>query len=809
MQRRRFTLLPLRRVATVVLVTLACLFAAPDARAQGTQGLVPDPITSRDLRVYADRLDLASDQRLALSELHQQYLERFSELRESEIQELLDRLSQFKPMQLPGEKEVKTMLDLRRRAMALIEETDRRFFEDVRGLLTPTQQEQLPRVVRARAKERYEVDFGPGGSMDLVELIEGLEFTDQETDAIDDAVVQYEIASLAAVRELHDVTLEMFLSILKELEKRGFSEQSLQDPTAAAGMFQALQEAYREASKDQVKATKNLASLTTRSLRQIADLLPPESADRLMDAYNQKAYPQVYPDRDSAQRLLNAALALDDITLDEQSALLDLAQRHREQHDRLCKKMVEVLDEQNARPLDFDQRSRRKHREQLRDLRTQREKLNRTTADSVADLLDVDRFALAQRAANRLAGDVAVDDEQSPAPEVIPDEFESLEQPARSVYARPITRRDMEVYGRALRLDADQRAALRSMHEDYLHQFQELRDGRIQTLVDEPRRKVYSEAGRIDLEAVEAVQRGRAEARALIEELDAKFLDDVAMLLTEEQHAALSQVRLRRRRAMFDLAFDQAYFVSQDDPSRIDLVQVVEGLSLEDAQAEVADPILTQYVERIVPLLDDFYELVLEQNSAWLKIYARYSPEEMEETQTMMEAGMEAQQVIRDIGKRTALLRAEAAEITDDTLTRLEQALPPQQADRLLAAYYETAYPDVYPDHDASDPVFDEAMGLRDLTTPQYEELQAAFDHYAAEHDRLCSEMIDIVSKYNRSGQSPYDPDSMQEQQRYRTQLERLEFERSELNALVRTRIGAVLTPEQVKRMRSLRHDDE
>ena len=73
----------------VVLVLAAIVSAigiiAPGASAQGTDGAVPDPISTAELNRYAERLGLSDQQRVALDALHDEYKRDFRTLREGDI----------------------------------------------------------------------------------------------------------------------------------------------------------------------------------------------------------------------------------------------------------------------------------------------------------------------------------------------------------------------------------------------------------------------------------------------------------------------------------------------------------------------------------------------------------------------------------------------------------------------------------------------------------------------------------------------------------------------------------------------------
>ncbi len=84
-----------RSVLAIYLMAAIVLFLTPDrASAQGIP-LVPDPIDSRELMDYADRLTLSRQQKLAILPMHDAYFKRFARLRERDIQDLQDDLMEL------------------------------------------------------------------------------------------------------------------------------------------------------------------------------------------------------------------------------------------------------------------------------------------------------------------------------------------------------------------------------------------------------------------------------------------------------------------------------------------------------------------------------------------------------------------------------------------------------------------------------------------------------------------------------------------------------------------------------------------
>ena len=102
----------------ISLVALA-VWLAPggEAQAQGTFGGTPEPMTSSDLELVAERLWLSESQILSMIDAHDQYKRDFRKLREGKIQELIDRMLALRPTEpvmpdLPPRSEVESLIEL-------------------------------------------------------------------------------------------------------------------------------------------------------------------------------------------------------------------------------------------------------------------------------------------------------------------------------------------------------------------------------------------------------------------------------------------------------------------------------------------------------------------------------------------------------------------------------------------------------------------------------------------------------------------------------------------------------------------------
>ncbi|MCH7602778.1 MAG: hypothetical protein IIB54_08450, partial [Planctomycetes bacterium] len=161
-----------------MLIAIFVLLPSPDRVCAQGLPMVPDPIDSRDLMDYADRLTLSRQQKLAILPMHDAYFTRFARLRERDIQkiqdDLLELIASINPMALaiPPREDIEALVRQYDLILEKIQTVDRRLFNDIRTILTDEQMLLVDLVRRARERSLYrqvtlEVggEFNPGAAI--------------------------------------------------------------------------------------------------------------------------------------------------------------------------------------------------------------------------------------------------------------------------------------------------------------------------------------------------------------------------------------------------------------------------------------------------------------------------------------------------------------------------------------------------------------------------------------------------------------------------------------------------------------------
>ena len=210
------------RTVMLFVLLLSLLIAPRPAAGQGTEGTLPDPISSREMDQYARRLSLSDQQREALQSIHNTYRAEFARLRDGEIEQYLKEHGGFGGgFQITFDRAaVKDETDELEKLLDKIRAVDRRFFEGMQPLLTEEQLMMLPRIRQTREVQRYRMGLpflggvtNPGARVDLSPIVEDLELAPEKREAIDAVLATYERQLVSAARSLHEVALLSLIHI--------------------------------------------------------------------------------------------------------------------------------------------------------------------------------------------------------------------------------------------------------------------------------------------------------------------------------------------------------------------------------------------------------------------------------------------------------------------------------------------------------------------------------------------------------------------------------------------------------------------
>ena len=401
---------------------LCCLIAVPLAdrvSAQGTSGMLPTPISSRDLDVYGDALGLTPEQRDATDAIHEQYREDFRVLREGDIEQYMQEIGGlwrggFSSM---NRETIETSIQQLDRLMTRIRLTDDILFDGIQAMLSDEQATQLARVMQTRDRQRYRAGgtrmigfVNRAAQIDLSRLYIGLELTEQEREATDPFVLQYEGRLSAEAKALYQAATHMMLDVIDSLEEQGinFNDPAgmMQNPR---GMRDAMRTAFGESMKKPRDKATAISDLNRRSLRQISELMTAGTATTFRDRYLRRAYPEV--PRTSASSTLRSYLAVlnrRDVPDPVKSDVKSATAAYRSSRQAVVEEMIDTIDKFRAAWLTMnagqgDNPSREDHETKLNEFR---ERLTTTLVRGIP--LDLPRHGSGMRFSTAVQQDAYV-----------------------------------------------------------------------------------------------------------------------------------------------------------------------------------------------------------------------------------------------------------------------------------------------------------------------------------------------------------------------------------------------------------------
>jgi len=130
-------------------------------------------------------------------------------------------------------------------------------------------------------------------------------------------------------------------------------------------------------------------------------------------------------------------------------------------------------------------------------------------------------------------------------------------------------------------------------------------------------------------------------------------------------------------------------------------------------------------------------------------------------------------------------------------LSTLLEALPSDAAHALQHQYRQRAFPSVFDDPRTAEPKLDAAMNLANLAQSQRDRLRDAAVNYRTAYAQIANRMFEVHESRGGENRGRNAMDHF-------NALERLRFERNEVNDQLRRQLRAILNDEQIKQIGGL-----
>jgi Spy/CpxP family protein refolding chaperone len=856
-----------RRGATILMtaIALTILFMTGGVFGQGTSGTLPGPIASHDLAGWADQLELSDEQRQAIEPFHEEYREAFRTLRDGEIEQYLQEVGGMMGRGFRGldKDAIEDSLRTLDRLMTRISLLDEGLFDNVQSVLSDEQVAKLPRVMQARKRERYRTgatrmagSANRAARVDMSDLYYGLKLAPDQRQAADPLVVQYEDRLTAATEDLYEATTRMFLVVVEALEDAGISFETFREGgPPPADMMNAMRNAWTEATKKPREKATVISDLNNQTLRQLSEFLPADAASTLRDRYLGRAYPEVpRASQSDALKSFHAALRLPSLSPDLRSDINAMAVQFRGSANQVVDEMVKAVDEyrNNAAPFGRDRAQRREYNEKLQGYRERLAGLDRSAVEALEGLLGPDLSQSVKIA----AADTTFEDE---TPE---DDGRDRRRAGSSVeeatdafiaglgpdpfLPSPITSRDVALYTKRLKLDDNDRFILKSLHEEYVSDFGQLKRTDIAQLraalaaarpqreerVPPPGPRGGDENARPTgptAQQVDEIYDLRSSALKSIQTLDGTFFDDIETLIAgPEQAPMVRRLRAARERSVYNRGVEASPFDAmfgrrggrhgrggpprpdlggQSNESGVDLSYLVEQLDLDAEKQTEMNKLLADYEANALNGFRRQYESVLKLRHEVERLRAQRVRGDGDgnrrdrDREAMRNRWENFRRLQENEGRKATEDRQFMVDLNRATLAVLTEALNEDQAEILNAEYKHSAFPTIYRDPDGADRYLATALQLRDLDENQRGRIDAIIDEHRPAYEKVADQIAEIHAAWEDGG-ADFDRERWRSYQERRNRIEVLEFERQELNAKALRQLREVLTDEQVQRLR-------
>ena len=831
-----------RRVLLCCTIALLAT-AAPGRRAlaQGTSGMLPSPISSRDLDLYGEALGLTSEQRQAIDVMHDTYREDFRVLREAEIAEYMEQVGGMfgRGLRSMNRESIEESIRDLDRLMGRIRLIDDRLFDGIQSVLTDEQAARLSRAMQSRDRQRYRT----GGSrmvgavnraarIDLARLHAGLELSEEERLDTEPFIIQYESRLTAATKALYQASARMFLDVVESLEEQGLS---VDDPAAMMRNGRRMRGAMRTAFAEAVKKPRDKASaisdLNRRTLRQVSELLETGSAMTFRDRYLRRAYPEVpRTGASAAYRSYQAALNRRDLRESVRSDVVTAAALFRAGRVVVVEQMIDAVDafRDTWSPMsggrrgrdgrDGERTRRQEHEATLDEFRQRLDAIDKAGLEALYALVDDDladtiRSAVASGSFDSLdAGGArgaatAANGPGGPAvPGLGPDPY----------LPTPITRRDIALYRDRLGLGDTDWYVLQSLHEEYVGNFTRVR----QTEIAELRR---AEAEPTTSEQIDAVYDLRARALKAIQQVDALLFDDIeTLIITDEQQPDARRLRLARDRVVYNRGLGEnslgMIFGGRNRGGRpgrgqgntvrsleagVDVGRLVDEMDLTGEQRGETNTLLEEYETVATDGFRRQYEseMRLRRKSEKLRVeMQRPSGEGARDRGRERNRWQAYRDLMEGDGRTAGVARQFMVDLNRATLSTVAEALPDDLAETLRDTYNRAAFPGLYDNPRAAGRYLEAALELTDLQSQQRAGIEKLHAEYSPEQNRIAERMREFYA--DTSQVTGADRQQWRGRQQRRNTLEVLEFDRREINARAFRRLRDILTEQQEARLR-------
>lgn len=323
-------------------------------------------------------------------------------------------------------------------------------------------------------------------------------------------------------------------------------------------------------------------------------------------------------------------------------------------------------------------------------------------------------------------------------------------QSTRGIIAGPIDSDAFDLYARMLRLSEPQRNAAAEALASYTRQYEQFRNSRIATfLEDHPDFRDSSTDFGSDAAPHRDAARDLAALHGSLRTMDSRFFDAIVPLLSDLQAPVLPRVRQWRE---IDRLIDGPARRSYDAAVGRDLLPTVlalrDDLPTDDART-MFDLAVDRYRQRLRSRLKDLHEFGLSYNT----MMADQLATELAADPTNDELGdfVHRANVIRSMQEQLTALTAEVRAVHREFVKDAGSSLSPDAAEQLREAWLQAYYRDVPSTRGPAAVQMGRLIDHPELVTDLRELVAAEQLSFNSAADRLIMSMVDVVDERTAS----------------------------------------------------------
>lgn len=347
---------PRSRLVQFVTILAALLLALADASAQvsisvgsarlGGSSSLGEHISKTDVAELNRILELDESQRLLLDNLHDAFMVELNTARsemariQDAVQKEFERTNDFSVFEGVSEK----YASFNRYTKRLRD----RLLDDLKLTLSEEQLERFSEFDRYyRRSRRLDSQTEPvrGSAVDLIAMTRRV------------AIPADQRAALASILERYAVDLDRYLldNDPDQVASRTISRddeidaESMNTPEGMAKMM----ERTRNYLKEMRKISEGIREINERTLRQMASVLPEDSADLLNTQFKKDSFPEVYAETEGFS-ILRTVETFHDLTPEQNASLAELKKKFLSETDRLNNAWIEAIKANESKAAEND-----------------------------------------------------------------------------------------------------------------------------------------------------------------------------------------------------------------------------------------------------------------------------------------------------------------------------------------------------------------------------------------------------------------------------------------------------------------------